>query len=109
MLGNVTGAEIDEAEDGKKAVEIFEASDVNFYDLILMDIQMPNMNGFEATKIIRSMERPDAKTVPIFAMTANAFAEDEEKSKEAGMSAHISKPLEISAVLAAMNEILNHG
>ncbi len=109
LLGNVTGAEIDEAEDGKKAVEIFEASDVNFYDLILMDIQMPNMNGFEATKIIRSMERPDAKTVPIFAMTANAFAEDEEKSKEAGMSAHISKPLEISAVLAAMNEILNHG
>ena len=108
LLGNVTGAEIDEAEDGQKAVEIFEASAVDFYDLILMDIQMPNMNGFEATKKIRSMERPDAATVPIFAMTANAFAEDEEKSRAAGMNAHLSKPLEISAVLAAMNEILNH-
>lgn len=78
-----------------------------YYDLILMDIQMPNMDGFEATKKIRSMERPDAGTVPIFAMTANAFAEDEEKSRKAGMNAHLSKPLEISAVLAAMNEILN--
>ncbi len=109
LLGAVTGAEIDEAEDGQRAVEIFGESEVNFYDLILMDIQMPRMDGFEATRKIRSMERPDSKTVPIFAMTANAFAEDEEKSRLAGMNAHLSKPLEISAVLAAMNEILNHG
>ncbi len=108
MLGTATGAIIDEAEDGQKAVELFAKSEINYYDLILMDIQMPRMNGFEATEKIRSMERPDAASVPIFAMTANAFAEDEEKSLQAGMNAHLSKPLEISAVLAAMNEILNH-
>ena len=107
LLGKVTGAMIDEAEDGQKAVALFEESEKNYYDLILMDIQMPRMNGFEATKKIRAMDRPDATSVPIFAMTANAFAEDEEKSRQAGMNAHLSKPLEISAVLAAMNEILN--
>ena len=107
LLGAGTGAIIDEAEDGEMAVDIFAASEVNYYDLILMDIQMPHMDGFEATRRIRAMERPDAAKVPIFAMTANAFAEDEEKSRQAGMNAHLSKPLEISAVLAAMNEILN--
>ena len=107
LLGAGTGAIIDEAEDGEMAVDIFAASEVNYYDLILMDIQMPHMDGFEATRRIRAMERPDASKVPIFAMTANAFAEDEEKSRQAGMNAHLSKPLEISAVLAAMNEILN--
>ncbi len=106
LLGSVTGAKIDEAEDGQQAVAMFEASETGYYDLILMDIMMPNMNGFEATEKIRAMDRPDAATVPIFAMTANAFADDEEKSRQAGMNAHISKPLEISAVLAAMNEIL---
>ncbi len=108
LLGTVTGAMIDEAENGQKAVELFAESKLNYYDLILMDIQMPQMDGFEATRRIRAMERPDAASVPIFAMTANAFAEDEEKSRQAGMNAHLSKPLEISAVLAAMNEILNH-
>ena len=107
LLGTDTGAIIDEAEDGQKAVELFAGSEVNYYDLILMDIQMPRMNGFEATEKIRAMERPDAARVPIFAMTANAFAEDEEKSRQAGMNAHLSKPIETSAVLAAMNEILN--
>ncbi len=108
LLGSVTGAIIDEAEDGEKAASLFAKSSINYYDLILMDIQMPHMNGFDATKKIRAMDRPDAATVPIFAMTANAFAEDAEKSRQAGMNAHLSKPLEISAVLAAMNEILNH-
>ncbi len=107
LLGTVTGAIIDEAEDGEKAVALFDKSAVNYYDLILMDIQMPKMDGFEATRRIRAMDRPDAAAVPIFAMTANAFAEDEEKSRQAGMNAHLSKPLEISAVLEAMNETLN--
>ncbi len=109
LLGDGTGAIIDEADDGQKAVLLFEQSEIGYYDLILMDIQMPVMDGFEATRIIRAMQRPDAATVPIFAMTANAFAEDEEKSLQAGMNAHLSKPLEISAVLAAMNEILFRG
>ena len=107
LLGTVTGAKIDEAEDGRKAVALFDKSEPGYYDLILMDIQMPQMDGFEAARKIRAMERPDAAAIPIFAMTANAFAEDEEKSRQAGMNAHLSKPLEISAVLAAMNEILN--
>ncbi len=107
LLGSTTGATIDQAEDGQIAVELFEKSETGHYDLILMDIQMPRMNGFEATKRIRAMDRPDAATVPIFAMTANAFAEDEEKSIEAGMNAHISKPLETTAVLAAMNDVFN--
>ncbi len=106
LLGDSTGAIIDEAENGQMAVSLFEESEIGYYDLILMDIQMPVMDGFEATRIIRAMNRPDASAVPIFAMTANAFAEDEEKSIQAGMNAHLSKPLEISAVLAAMNEIL---
>ena len=108
LLGTGTGAAIDEAEDGQRAVALFAESEIGYYDLILMDVQMPHMDGFEATRRIRAMERPDAAVVPIFAMTANAFAEDEEKSRQAGMNAHLSKPLEISAVLAAMDEILNH-
>lgn len=107
LLGDVTGAQIDEAEDGRKAAELFAQSELHYYDLILMDIQMPRMNGFEATKVIRSLPRPDAATVPIVAMTANAFAEDEEKSRKAGMNAHLSKPLEIPAVLATMNKFMN--
>ncbi len=108
LLGTGTGAIIDAAENGQHAVSLFADSEINYYDLILMDIQMPHMDGFEATRKIRAMERPDALSVPIFAMTANAFAEDAEKSRQAGMNAHLSKPLEISAVLAAMNEILNN-
>ncbi len=107
LLGAETGAIIEEAEDGQVAVDMFAASEMWHYDLILMDIQMPRLDGFEATRRIRAMERPDAAKVPIFAMTANAFAEDEEKSRQAGMNAHLSKPLETSAVLAAMNEIFN--
>ena len=109
LLGAETGAIIEEAEDGQGAVDMFAASEMWHYDLILMDIQMPRLDGFEATRRIRAMGRPDAAKVPIFAMTANAFAEDEEKSRQAGMNAHLSKPLETSAVLAAMNEIFNRG
>ncbi len=107
LLGTETGAIIEEAEDGQMAVDMFAASEMWHYDLILMDIQMPRLDGFEATRRIRALDRPDAAKVPIFAMTANAFAEDEEKSIQAGMNAHLSKPLETSAVLAAMNEIFN--
>ncbi len=107
LLGSETGAQIVEAEDGQQAVELFQQSEPGHFDLILMDIQMPRMDGCEATKAIRAMERPDAKTVPILAMTANAFAEDAERSLQAGMDAHISKPLEITTVYATLNEILS--
>ena len=106
LLGEETGAEIVEAEDGQQAVDLFRQSQPGHFDLILMDIQMPRMDGYAATRAIRAMDRPDAKTVPILAMTANAFAEDAEKSRQAGMDAHIPKPLEIAAVYATLSEIL---
>jgi len=92
-LIGVTGASVESAEDGVQAVEMFKESAEGYYDLILMDVQMPHMDGYEATRCIRALGRSDAQKVPIFAMTANAFAEDVQKSREAGMNAHISKPL----------------
>ena len=86
---------------------LFDQSEPGHFDLILMDIQMPVMDGYAATRAIRAMDRPDAKTVPILAMTANAFAEDAEKSLQAGMDAHIPKPLEIATVYATLNKILS--
>ena len=106
LLGTETGACIEEAEDGLQAVELFRQSEPGHFDLILMDIQMPHMDGYAATRAIRAMDRPDAAAIPILAMTANAFAEDAEKSLQAGMDAHIPKPLEISAVYATLNEVL---
>lgn len=92
-------AVITEAHDGKEAVRIFEDSEVNAFDIILMDIMMPEMNGLEATKVIRSMDRADAAEIPIFAMTANAFAEDIKASQEAGMNEHFAKPLDMKEMV----------
>ena len=105
-LIGVTGASVESAEDGVQAVEMFKESAEGYYDLILMDVQMPHMDGYEATRCIRALGRSDAQKVPIFAMTANAFAEDVKKSREAGMNAHISKPLNIRAVYKQMNRYL---
>ena len=105
-LIGVTGASVESAEDGVQAVEMFKESAEGYYDLILMDVQMPHMDGYEATRCIRAVGRSDAQKVPIFAMTANAFAEDVQKSREAGMNAHISKPLDIRAVYKQMNRYL---
>ncbi len=81
------------ASDGQQAVNMFKESNPGFYDIILMDIRMPVLNGLEATKVIRSLDRSDAKTIPIIAMTANTFDEDKKKSEEAGMVAHLGKPI----------------
>lgn len=105
-LIGVTGASVESAEDGVQAVEMFKESAEGYYDLILMDVQMPHMDGYEATRCIRALGHSDAQKVPIFAMTANAFAEDVQKSREAGMNAHISKPLNIRAVYKQMNRYL---
>lgn len=105
-LIGVTGASVESAEDGVQTVEMFKESAEGYYDLILMDVQMPHMDGYEATRCIRALGRSDAQKVPIFAMTANAFAEDVQKSREAGMNAHISKPLNIRAVYKQMNRYL---
>ncbi|MRY76440.1 transporter substrate-binding domain-containing protein [Parabacteroides distasonis] len=105
-LIGATGASVESAEDGVQAVKKFKESAEGYYDLILMDVQMPHMDGYEATRCIRALGRSDAQKVPIFAMTANAFAEDVQKSREAGMNAHISKPLNIRAVYKQMNRYL---
>ena len=87
------------AWNGLEAVEIFEKSRPGEFDVILMDIMMPVMNGYNATKRIRSMDREDAKEIPIIAMTANAFTEDRIRAKEAGMDEHLSKPIVIDEVI----------
>lgn len=94
-LLKVTGAEIECVENGKEAVEQFGSSNDGYYDLILMDVQMPIMDGYSATKQIRSSDHPDAKRIPIIAMTANTFHEDVEAAYTVGMNAHIAKPIEI--------------
>ena len=101
LIGS-TGAVIEPAVDGVQAVEKFEASQIGYYDLVLMDIQMPRMDGYEATRCIRALNRPDAATVPILAMTADAFSEDMDKSKEAGMNAHITKPIDVEQLYREM-------
>ena len=106
LVGQATGATIEEAEDGLKAVEKFRDSPVDYYDLILMDLMMPNMDGYEATRTIRAMERPDAQRIPIFAVTANAFPEDVEKCLATGMNTHIAKPLDAMEVYRKMAQVL---
>ena len=97
MLENA-GAELTKAQNGQEALDIFRESPVGFFDAILMDVMMPVMDGYQATRAIRALERPDAAAVPIVAMTAHAFADDRQRAYEAGMTAHLAKPLE-SAVL----------
>ena len=101
------GAEVTKAWNGLEAVAIFEKSRPGEFDVILMDIMMPVMNGYNATKRIRSMDREDAKEIPIIAMTANAFTEDRIRAKEAGMDEHISKPVDGNLLVKVIHELLN--
>ena len=93
------GADVTKAWNGQEAVELFRKSGPGEFDVILMDIMMPVMNGYEATKMIRSLDREDAKTIPIIAMTANAFTEDRIKAKAAGMDEHIAKPVDVELLM----------
>ena len=101
-----TGLVIEEATDGKEALEMFKASDVGYYDIILMDVQMPEMNGHEASRAIRSLPRADAATVPIVAMTANAFKEDVDLALANGMNSHLAKPLETERLMEVLVSFL---
>ncbi|MEG0303202.1 MAG: ATP-binding protein [Gordonibacter sp.] len=96
------GLVVDWAENGQVALQKFDDSPCGFYDVVLMDVQMPLMDGYEATRRIRALDRDDAKSVPIIAMSANAFAEDVHASLESGMNAHLSKPIDIRRVLEAI-------
>ena len=93
------GAEVTKAWDGQEAVKIFEKSRSGEFDVILMDIMMPVMDGLTATKRIRKLKRKDARTVPVIAMTANVFNEDIIAAKEAGMNEHIAKPLDFDKLI----------
>ena len=94
--------------DGQEAVELFRNSEPGEFDVILMDIMMPVMNGYEATKMIRSLDREDAKTIPIIAMTANAFTEDRQKAKEAGMNEHIVKPVDVELLIKVIHKLVEY-
>ena len=100
------GAVVTKAWNGQEAVERFKKSEPGEFDAILMDIMMPVMNGYEAAKTIRSMDRKDAKAIPIIAMTANAFTEDRIRAKEAGMDQHIAKPIDIKTILAVFDQVI---
>lgn len=97
---------VDTVEDGVKAVECFENSDPGRYHLILMDIQMPKMNGYEAARAIRALNHPDSKTIPIVAMTADAFAKDIQAAYSAGMNEHLSKPVSVKRLVDVMERFL---
>ena len=100
------GAVVTKAWNGQKAVDIFRKNRPGEFDAILMDIMMPVMNGYEAAKMIRSLDREDAKVIPIIAMTANAFTEDKMRAKEAGMDEHIAKPVDGKLLVKVINELV---
>ena len=102
---NLNGLEVEEACDGVEALEKVQNSEAGYFDVVLMDVQMPNMNGYEATKAIRKLSDPKKAQIPILAMTANAFDEDKKAALDAGMNGHLTKPIDIEKLLAALQEI----
>ena len=103
---SIREAVIDHAENGRLALEMFEKSAVGYYDAVLMDVRMPEMDGLEATAAIRALDRADAKVIPIIAMTANAFDEDVQRSLQVGMNAHLSKPVEPDHLYQTLEELI---
>ena len=102
------GADVTKAWDGQEAVELFRNSEPGEFDVILMDIMMPVMNGYETTKMIRSLDREDAKAIPIIAMTANAFTEDRIRAKEAGMDEHVAKPVDVDLLIKVIHKLVKY-
>jgi CheY-like chemotaxis protein len=94
------------AETGRMALEMFREHPEGYYSAILMDVRMPEMDGLEATEAIRKLNRPDAKQIPIIALTANAFDEDVQRSLQAGMNAHLSKPVQPDVLYKTLEELL---
>ena len=106
MMLSMREIQVDHAENGRIAVEKFEEHEEGYYDAILMDMRMPEMDGLEATRKIREMKRPDAKKIPIIALTANAFDEDVQHSMQAGLNAHLSKPVEPEILFKTLEELI---
>ena len=106
MVLSMRGIDAEVAENGRIAVDMFGGRPVGYYDAILMDMRMPEMDGLEATRLIRAMDRPDASTIPIIALTANAFDEDVQRSMQAGLNAHLSKPVEPEALFETLENLI---
>ena len=102
------GADVTKAWNGQEIVELFRKSESGEFDVILMDIMMPIINGYEAAKRIRSLDREDAKKIPIIAMTANAFTEDRIRAKEAGMDEHVAKPIDVELLIKVIHKLVKH-
>ena len=102
-----TGFLVETAPDGTDAVDMMKRAEEYYYDVILMDVQMPVMNGYEATREIRSLRRKDVKDLPIIAMTANAMDEDKETALKSGMNAHLAKPISVDLFIATLGKFLN--
>ena len=102
-----SGFLVESAPDGTDAVSMVEKAEENYYDAILMDVQMPIMNGYEATRAIRSLSRKDVKDLPIIAMTANALEEDKEAAIKSGMNGHIAKPLDMDIFISVLKKFLD--
>jgi CheY-like chemotaxis protein len=101
-----TNVEIVEAGDGQEALDLFFNAPEYHFDFIFMDIQMPVMNGYQATEVLRASARPDAKTIPIVAMTANAYREDIDRALESGMNGHLPKPINFSELIRTLRSLL---
>ena len=106
MVLGMRGMDVDVAENGRIAVEMFRDHPEGYYDAILMDMRMPEMDGLQATRIIREMNRKDAGSIPIIALTANAFDEDVQRSLQAGLNAHLSKPVEPDALFRTLESLI---
>ena len=106
MVLSMREMDVEHAENGQIAVELFAEHEPGYYDAILMDMRMPVMDGLEATRTIRAMNRADAKTIPIIALTANAFDEDVQRSMQAGLNAHLSKPVEPEALFETLENLI---
>lgn len=97
---------MESAPDGTDAVDMMKKAEEYYYDVVLMDVQMPVMNGYEATREIRALHREDVKTLPIIAMTANAMDEDKETALKSGMNAHLAKPISVDLFIATLGKFL---
>ena len=106
MVLAMRGMEAELAGNGQIALDMFKDHEAGYYDAILMDMRMPVMDGIEATRQIRSLDRPDAKEIPIIALTANAFDEDVQRSMQAGLNAHLSKPVEPEALFETLEGLV---
>ena len=106
MVLSMREIQVEHAENGRIAVEMFAGHEPGYYDAILMDMRMPEMDGLEATRVIRSMDRPDAAAIPIIALTANAFDEDVQRSMQAGLNAHLSKPVEPESLFKTLEGLI---